>query len=203
MSDNKDIVFSESIQNIQQYLNSYSEKNKEIRSKIKNSFYIDPAIQNEMEKFIKDILNIVNCTKLVIIIAKKRYGNHGNTCYMKEGKLKFYYKENLRKTYRAVSRILNDFAMTQNNRLYITESYYHEDNTLILLENAHISKYCDYLYVLADGQIYDAPNLYWFSIPDSRNLKRLLKNGYSYTNPEDYFSNHSLKRLENNKSTLE
>lgn len=31
MTDNIDIVFSESIQNIQQYLNSYSEKNKEIR----------------------------------------------------------------------------------------------------------------------------------------------------------------------------
>lgn len=141
------------------------------------------ARKNEMEKFVKEILAMYDCNILYIVDGEHWYGNYGCCCYVKNNKI-YYHYENLRSVYKAAHRIFMDTKVPQDDRIF-TVSYY--DGSLVLFNNAHRNRYNDDLYVLSNGQLYDAFHKYWFNTHDSKILKKILKKGYIYTGPEDFY----------------
>lgn len=138
---------------------------------------------NEMEKFVKDILRMYDCDVLYVIDGEHWYGNYGCCCYVKNNKI-YYHYENLRSVYKVSHKIFMDTRIHQDDRIFAV-SYW--DGALVLFNNAHRNKYNDDLYVLSNGQIYDAFNKCWFNIHDSKTLKKLLKKGYVYTDPQSFY----------------
>lgn len=148
---------------------------------------------NEMEKFVREILKMYNCNILYIIDGNKWMGNYGEVCYI-DGydKLQFHY-ESLRSVYKVAHRIFMDTKTHQDNRIFTSSDW---DGALVLFNNAHPNKYNNDLYVLSNGQIYDAFNKYWFDIHASKQLKKLLKVGYVYTSPQDFYKDQSEEKPE-------
>lgn len=139
--------------------------------------------KNEMEKFIKEILAMYNCNILYIVNGEKWYGNYGSVCYVRNNKI-YYHYENLRAVYKTAHKIFMDTRIPQDDRIFAASSW---DGSLVLFDNAHTSKYNSDLYVLSNGQIYDALNKYWFDIHASKKIKKLLKGGYNYTDPQTFY----------------
>ena len=138
----------------------------------------------EMEKFVREILAMYNCDILYVVDGNKWYGNYGEVCYI-DGydKLQFH-GDSLRSVYKAAHRIFMDTKTSQDDRLYSASWW---DGALVLFNNAHQSNYDDNLFILANGQVYDAFNKYWYDIHASKLLKKWLKGGYNYTDPQTFY----------------
>lgn len=140
----------------------------------------------EMEQFIREILKMYNCDKLCIIDGSHWYGLYGEVCYIDEyNKLQFQCDETLRSIYKIAHKIFMNTKVHQDERIFVTSEY---DGVLILFNNAHTNKYNSDLYILSNGQVYDAFNRYWYDIYASKVLKKWLKKGYIYTDPKDFFN---------------
>lgn len=138
-----------------------------------------------MEKFIREIMAMYDCDKIYIVDGSHWYGDYGEVCYVDGyNKLQFLCGENLRSIYKAAHRIFMNTKTLQDDRLYSASWW---DGALVLLNNAHQSKYNDNLFILANGQVYDAFEKYWFDIHASKKLKKLLKGGYIYINPQTFY----------------
>ena len=137
-----------------------------------------------MEKYVIEVMEFFNCNKLTIVDGAKWYGDYGAVCDTYNGFLDYrYYGESIKNIYKNTHKIFNNTRVHQDDRICVTD-----DNVLILFNNAHRSKYNEDLYILSNGQIYDCCNRYWYDIHDSKKIKKLLKNGYIYTDPYDYFN---------------
>lgn len=139
-----------------------------------------------MEKYVVEVMEFFNCNKLAIVDGGKWHGIYGAVCDTYNGSLDYdYYCESIKNIYKNVHKIFNNTRTHQDDRIYVTD-----DNVLVLLNNAHRNKYNEDLYILSNGQIYDCSNMYWYDIHDSKKIKKLLKNGYIYINPSDYFKSN-------------
>lgn len=139
----------------------------------------------EMEKFIREILKMYNCNKLCIVDGSHWYGLYGDVCYIDEcNKLQFQCDETLRSVYKVAHRIWNNTSVHQDKRIFVSTAY---DSSLILFNSSHINRYNSDLYILSNGQVFDAFRKYWYDIYTSKILKKWLKKGYIYTGPKDFF----------------
>lgn len=141
--------------------------------------------KNEMEKFVKGIMEMYNCNILYVIDGSHWYGNYGCCCWIDDNENLKYHYETLRSVYKIAHRIFMDTSKHQDDRMFAESS--HLDRSLVLFNNAHRNRYNDDLYVLNNGQLYDAFNKYWYDIHDSKTLKKWLKKGYIYGGPEDFY----------------
>ena len=143
--------------------------------------------KQEMEKFLKDIMHMHGCEDLCIIDGNKWHGNYGHCASVDyKGNLEINKFETLRSVYKVAHRIFMNNKVKQDDRIYVGYSksdYY----SLILFNNAHQSAYDDSLYILANGQIYDAYNKFWYDIHASKVLKKMLKKGYDYYDPNNFY----------------
>lgn len=141
----------------------------------------------EMEKFVKEIMEFYGCKHLYIINGTKWYGNYGKVCSLENGKLVLGEYESLRTIYKAAHRIWNNTKVHQDDRIY-KSTYFPADPALFLIENGHQTKGDqDGLFTLVNGQIYDAYDYYWYDIHASKVLKKWLKGGYKYFNSQIFY----------------
>ena len=140
----------------------------------------------EIEKFIREILEMYNCDTLYIVDDSYWYGNRGEeVCYIDiYNKLQFLSGETPRSVYKVAHRIWNDTRVHRNNRIFVSTAY---DGSLVLFNSPHINRYNSDLYILHNGQLFDAFRKHWYDIHTSKTLRKWLKKGYIYTGPEDFY----------------
>lgn len=146
--------------------------------------------------------------------SKKYFGKYGTLVeYWYDSTIHWYEKP------RKVARLIADY-FNQNEAIVNTHVYEDDDgydcsyNVLYFFDkpykvlkeeiydndgNTNSNK----LIMLANGQLYDITDHYWFSMSSSKELKQAIKNGYDYKNSDiwDYDSYESeddkIQRLEN------
>ena len=141
--------------------------------------------QVEMKNFIKECMEFFGCKQLNIISGKDWYGDYGHVCNLcDDGSLEFC-NINIKTIYKVLKDVWYNNRIHQDNRICISDKFHYK--VLNIFKNAHYHNKCGDLYILENGQLYDAFNLYWYDIHDSKILKKLLKNGYTYGGPSNYF----------------
>lgn len=139
----------------------------------------------KMEKFLKDIMKFFNCDMLTIVNGTHWYGEYGRVATLgNNDSLEIHRWENLRKVYKVAHAIWNDTKTNQDDRIFV--SYRWNTPSLVLVEGGIDISDGNGLYKLANGQIYDAYDMYWFDISQSKVLKKWLKGGYGYCNPQEF-----------------
>lgn len=142
------------------------------------------ARKNQMEKFIREILEMYSCHTLYIVDGSHWYGNYGEVCYIDGYNRLQFQDETLKSVYKIAHKIFMNTRVHQDDRLYSASWW---DGALVLLNNAHQSKYNDNLFILANGQVYDSLKKYWYDVHESKILKKWLRNGYTYTDQQTFY----------------
>lgn len=139
----------------------------------------------KMEHYIKSVMKFFKCDSVSVINGEKWYGEYGHICHLKENdKLVINRFEKLSNVYKLIHRIFNNNAVPQDDRIFI--SYRWNTPSLVMVEGGRDISEGNGLYKLANGQIYDAYDMYWFDISQSKILKKWLKGGYGYCNPQEF-----------------
>lgn len=138
----------------------------------------------KMEKFLKDIMSFFNCDTLTIIDGTHWYGEYGRVAYISGKNVEINKWEKLSRIYKIAHAIWNDTKTHQDNRIAVDN--YWNTNTLVLVNNATLLE--GSLYKLANGQLFDAYGSHWFDMHDSKRLKHMLKRGYQYYSPQEFYS---------------
>lgn len=138
-----------------------------------------------MKNFLKEIMQFLNCDTLTIIDSNHWYGDYGRVAYLgDDGSVTIDEYENLRTIYKVAHAIWNDSSKYQDDRIAVDN--YWRTNTLVLFNNATWLE--GSLYKLSNGQLFDAYSSYWYDIHDSKKLKKMIKRGYNYLSPQEYYS---------------
>lgn len=137
-----------------------------------------------MEKYIKEVMKFFNCTSISVINGLKWYGNYGHVCHMRDGKLVINQFEKLANVYKLVHRIFNNTAIQQDERIFISTKW--NERSLIFVEGGKDISEGNGVFKLANGQIYDAYDMFWFTVGQSKVLKKWLKQGYYYSDPQEF-----------------
>lgn len=138
-----------------------------------------------MEQFLRSIMQFLNCDTLTIVDANHWYGDYGRVAYLgDDGSITIDEYENLRTIYKVAHAIWNNTAIEQDNRIAV-DNYWHT-NTLVLFHNAKCLE--GSLYKLSNGQLFDTYSSYWFDIHESKQLKKMMKRGYQYYSPQEFYS---------------
>ena len=138
----------------------------------------------KMENYIKSVMKFFNCTSISVINGTKWHGNYGHICHIRNGKLNINEFEKLSNVYKLVHKIFNDTRVPQDNRIFV--SYRWHTPSLIMVEGGKDISEGNGLFKLANGQIYDADDTFWFSMNQSKTLKKWLRGGYGYCNPQEF-----------------
>lgn len=138
----------------------------------------------KMENYIKEVMRFFKCDTISIINGEKWYGNYGHVCSLKNDKLVINEFEKLSTVYKLVHRIFNDTSVQQDNRIFV--SYKWNTPSLIMVQGGIDISEGNGLYKLSNGQLYDAYDLFWFSMSQSKVLKRWMKGGYGYSDPQEF-----------------
>lgn len=138
----------------------------------------------KMENYIKSVMNFLNCKSLSVINGQKWYGNYGHVAYLKDGKLVINQFEKLSNIYKLVHNIFNDTSVSQDERIFISTRW--DERSLIMIQGGKDISDGNGLYKLSNGQLYDAYDVFWFSMGQSKVLKKWLKEGYAYYDPQEF-----------------
>jgi hypothetical protein len=139
----------------------------------------------KMEEFLKSIMKFFNCDCLTIVDSNHWYGEYGRVAYISSSDtIEIHHYENLKRIYKVAHAIWNNTAIEQDNRIAV-DNYWHT-NTLVLFHNAKCLE--GSLYRLSNGQLFDAYGSNWFDVHDSKRLKKMLKRGYQYYSPQEFYS---------------
>jgi hypothetical protein len=142
----------------------------------------------KMENYIKSVMKFFNCDVINVINGTKWYGEYGRVCYLEGNKLVINRFEKLSNVYKTVHKIFNNTGIYQDDRVFV--SYRWNTPSLILLEGAKDISEGNGLYKLSNGQLYDAYDMFWFSCGQSKVLKKWLKGGYAYYNPQEFCTDY-------------
>lgn len=140
----------------------------------------------KMEQYIKSVMKFLNCTSISVINGVKWYGNYGHVCYLKDDKLVINEFEKLSTVYKLVHKIFNDTRVPQDERLFISTRW--NDRSLVMIEGGRDISEGNGLFRLSNGQLYDAYDLFWFSMSQSKVLKKWIKQGYGYSDPQEFYN---------------
>lgn len=141
----------------------------------------------KMKNFLKEIMEFLNCDTLTIVDSSHWYGNYGRVAYLgDDGSVEVDEYENLRTIYKVAHAIWNDSSKYQDNRIAVDN--YWRTNTLVLFKNATLLEDEGSLYKLSNGQLFDAYSSYWYDIHESKKIKKMIKGGYKYLSPQEYYS---------------
>lgn len=86
--------------------------------------------------------------------------------------------------YKLVHKIFNDTCVPQDDRIFV--SYKWSTPSLIMVQGGRDISEGNGLFKLSNGQLYDAYDLFWFSMGQSKTLKKWLKEGYGYSDPQEF-----------------
>lgn len=78
----------------------------------------------------------------------------------------------------------------KNNKIFFKADNGYINSIVVFSNDSSIGFYGKYnttLITIENGQLFDADNMYWFNMKDSKELSDDLRRGYNYYDPEDYF----------------
>ena len=139
-----------------------------------------------MENYIKSVMKFLNCTSISVINGVKWYGNYGHVCHMRDGKLVINEFEKLSTVYKLVHKIFNDTSVSQDNKMFISTKW--DARSLIMFQGGRDISDGNGLFKLYNGQLYDAYDMFWFSMNQSKTLKKWIKQGYGYSDPNEFYN---------------
>lgn len=141
-----------------------------------------------MANYIKEVMKFFGCDTISVINGEKWYGEYGHVCHLEKDKLVINRFEKLSNVYKLVHKIFNDTRVPQDDRIFV--SYKWNTPSLIMIQGGNDISNGNGLFKLNNGQLYDSYDLFWFSMNQSKILKKWLKGGYAYYNPQEFCTDY-------------